>query len=455
MTQKHGKSVFLSTLIFLFLAGILIADTDKEKKEKKKEPFQYFDTTGFNSNNHAEKEKAKKKKEPAKNNETSTTTAQVKPEGHLSNVDDADQPTGPTVEVAYINGKPHGKAIERYKDGYRVEGEYNNGKKNGLWIMYDKTGRKCTQESYKDGKKDGKSIRWDEGGYVNETDYKDDLLHGKQSCWDKNGKLISEYGYKNGKLHGRYVAWHANGNKSDEGYFNEGTGELSIWYPSGKISIKSELKNGKPYGKEIWWYENGQKKREQTYNEEGKRIGKFTNWYENGKVAFEMEFDQNEQRLYKRDYDKDGNLIFDNDRPVDKKKTTKINSYIEIPGYFDLRNEGKVTAVKSQLQTHWSNTCWAFAYLGALESRLMPPVVPYPVPDYSEQHLADKNHGWDANGLTVGGTFARALAYLTRGGGPVDETDMPYDPAHALGRQISFPPKKWIREVMLWEFEKT
>jgi C1A family cysteine protease len=71
----------------------------------------------------------------------------------------------------------------------------------------------------------------------------------------------------------------------------------------------------------------------------------------------------------------------------------------------------------------------------------------YPQPDYSEQHLADKNHGRDSNGLTAGGNEGMALAYLTRGGGPIAETDMPYNPSQALGRQISFPAKKWIREI--------
>lgn len=313
MTQKHGKLLFLSALIFLFLTGGLVGATQEENKEKKKEPTKTNETSDPSA--HDKGILGTEAGQPL--------PVVVKPLKGNFVTDDEVNMGMPGIEVAYVNGRPHGKAILRYKNGTRVEGEYNNGLKTGLWIIYDKQGRKYSQESYKDGKKDGKSIRWDEDGYVNETEFKDDLMHGKQCSWDKNGKLIYEHGFKNGKRHGRYVSWYPNGDKSKEGYFNEGTGKLSTWYLSGEISTEADFKNGKPYGKEIWWYESGQKKHEQTYNEEGKCIGKSTYWNRDGKVVREEEFDQNGQRLYYREYYKDGNLTFDNDRPVDKKNLVK------------------------------------------------------------------------------------------------------------------------------------
>ncbi len=94
--------------------------------------------------------------------------------------------------------------------------------------------------------------------------------------------------------------------------------------------------------------------------------------------------------------------------------------------------------VRNQQQT---NTCWAFASLGMLESHLglqdyinNKTTTTY---DFSERHMQyatlrefndDKINIWGANrGLTEGGNAYRSRPYLTNGLGPVKELDMPFE----------------------------
>ena len=84
---------------------------------------------------------------------------------------------------------------------------------------------------------------------------------------------------------------------------------------------------------------------------------------------------------------------------------------------FDLRDTGKVSAVKNQSTC---GACWAFASLASLESSLLSGESW----DFSENNLKNK-HGFDWTHC-AGGTGNLATAYLARWGGPITEADDPY-----------------------------
>ncbi|MHC1626309.1 MAG: C1 family peptidase, partial [Methanoculleaceae archaeon] len=94
------------------------------------------------------------------------------------------------------------------------------------------------------------------------------------------------------------------------------------------------------------------------------------------------------------------------------------------PATFDLRDQGRVTAVRDQ---GTAGSCWAFATLASLESYLLPGETT----DYSENNMKNLlsnsysggfDRAWDA-----GGDRGMSTAYLARWSGPVKEADDPYD----------------------------
>jgi C1A family cysteine protease len=93
------------------------------------------------------------------------------------------------------------------------------------------------------------------------------------------------------------------------------------------------------------------------------------------------------------------------------------------PSSFDLRAEGRLTPVKDQ--ESW-NTCWAFANIAALESKLMPTS---PEPDFSEDNVIRRSGYFSrmSQRYDYGGWDFMAVAYFARWAGPVAEGADPYD----------------------------
>ncbi len=100
----------------------------------------------------------------------------------------------------------------------------------------------------------------------------------------------------------------------------------------------------------------------------------------------------------------------------------------QYPDKYDMRDpnddddtsDSLLTPIKDQV---YSGPCWAFGTLGALEGYFKK--FYGWEKDFSEDHLAH-SHGFDW-GPTDGGNMDLTMAYLARGGGPINETDDPFD----------------------------
>jgi uncharacterized protein len=77
-----------------------------------------------------------------------------------------------------------------YPDGrLRMEGEYQNGQKDGFWIAYYKDGRKWSEGMFKNGVSHGKTIYYhDNGKKYYEGEYNEGIRIGKWRFYDENGK---------------------------------------------------------------------------------------------------------------------------------------------------------------------------------------------------------------------------------------------------------------------------
>ena len=116
----------------------------------------------------------------------------------------------------------------------------------------------------------------------------------------------------------------------------------------------------------------------------------------------------------------------------------QANKLLAAPSSYDLRTQGKLTAVRNQGNC---GSCWAFATYGSLESNLLPSEAW----DFSENNLKN-THGFDL-GPCAGGNGDMSTAYLARWSGPVSEADDPYNPSSGVSPP-GLPARKLIQEVL-------
>jgi len=114
---------------------------------------------------------------------------------------------------------------------------------------------------------------------------------------------------------------------------------------------------------------------------------------------------------------------------------------LSLPPAYDLRAQGRLTVIRDQ---GFYGTCWAFANLAAVESRLLPGRRR----DFSEDSLVTRSgYGPFAGGPYVwGGWDFMAVAYLTRWAGPVNEGDDPY---HTPTPPKTSTARKHVQDVVM------
>ena len=150
------------------------------------------------------------------------------------------------------------KIVEQ--DLSREEGEYDDGKKDGLWKYWDKKGIKEKEIIFEKGD----DILWSffapNGNKTREGQMEDGKEEGVWTFYDENGIKERETEHKSGKEDGIYSLWFDNGQKKEEGPYL-GTTRIGTW---------------------TWWDEKGNKWQEGSYLD-GKRDGSWITWNANGK----------------------------------------------------------------------------------------------------------------------------------------------------------------------------
>ncbi|MDC0100495.1 DUF1566 domain-containing protein [Crocinitomicaceae bacterium] len=143
--------------------------------------------------------------------------------------------------------------------------------------MWHENGQLWTEGNYKDGKEEGVQKDWYENGQIwDELNYKDGKEEGVQKSWYENGQLRSESNYKDGKEEGVQKSWHENGVLAYTEYYKDGKkeGVQKSWYWDGQLMSEWNYKDGKEEGVQKSWYENGQLRSEFNYKD-GKRIHQY------------------------------------------------------------------------------------------------------------------------------------------------------------------------------------
>ncbi len=239
----------------------------------------------------------------------------------------------------------------------RSEGEFQAGKKSGVWMEWDSLGNVVSSISYVDGKRNGPFTMWvterqtlskfgvgrqtgsrqlmkNKGSYLNDrlggefkAWYPNDTLsihcHFRNGAKDRfwrfqqnNGQLTLEEHYLNGVLHGVRNSYSDKGELLEFILYEEGRKIVSTnyeWYPNGNPKREEgawyDRENGAKYpdGPIKEYFEDGQLSFVNTYDK-GVIHGVWKGFYPNGKLKYKATYHQGKLLLWE-DFDEAGNLV--------------------------------------------------------------------------------------------------------------------------------------------------
>ena len=106
---------------------------------------------------------------------------------------------------------PKGLLFWKRKAKY-AEGRMPDGKRDGRWMFWYKTGQKQLEGEYIKGKKTDIWVKWDEcGAKIAEGEFLHGKMHGRWTDWYVNGQRAQESHWLHGKRDGTWTSWSMNG----------------------------------------------------------------------------------------------------------------------------------------------------------------------------------------------------------------------------------------------------
>lgn len=180
------------------------------------------------------------------------------------------------VREHYQDGLLHGRSLHKYASGSRAEGEYQNGEKEGLWLI----------------------IKGD--GATEKLSYHAGEYHGLYQRFDADGELTDVIHFQNGKKHGLADYTEPTGNRVvSQFYQGEPDGDYLETKDDGRIVHQGQYQRGKPEGVHYHFAGTGQMLKKQMY-QSGKAHGEWIEvgyggmlvvrkQYENGRLISETD----------------------------------------------------------------------------------------------------------------------------------------------------------------------
>lgn len=223
-----------------------------------------------------------------------------------------------------------------------TKGNFNNGKKHGLFTNYFSTemtgiygrsalGKVWTKTNYVNDKEDGLdqmySIKNGEQVLIN------------QSTWSMGTKIKDEEWTEDGRQiklvqpNGPCYVLYENGNKKLEYTLKAGKyeGKYTSWYPDGTVEVSSNYKTDKKNGTHIEYFKNGKPELEATYVDD-KMTGFVSISFDDGTKRKTVEYDPMSFNLVEeKEYSRKGILKFT--RRVVSGNQTKSITYDSLTGW--------------------------------------------------------------------------------------------------------------------------
>ena len=107
-------------------------------------------------------------------------------------------------------------------------------------------GQKRIERNYKDGKRDGLYSSWYENGQkMSEVKHKDGKADGLETVWYENGQWRRSGNHVDGKMDGVWTHWYENGQQRDELFYLGGyIVSAIVWKPDGEKCSMTDVKAG-------------------------------------------------------------------------------------------------------------------------------------------------------------------------------------------------------------------
>ncbi len=204
------------------------------------------------------------------------------------------------IDYAFTIPYPPGELPDGCKKYHKIKCSYRNGKKHGLYKVWNDKGDLLTECYFKDGRLEGtfkyQDIYSDPDRY--EYSYVDGKMHGKAFKWSHNGTLLKEESYDMGVPHGESKSYTNEGFLYSYTLYDHGIPVVQkMWYSNGNLQSENIRREGSMYNELNYWM----------------RDGIYRVWHMNGSL-YEIErwYANKPYGLHQR-FDEDGNLISETD----------------------------------------------------------------------------------------------------------------------------------------------
>ncbi len=185
----------------------------------------------------------------------------------------------------HINGIETGRWVYFFDSTSNIAWEmnYQNGRKHGQQIYFNKKGDTTRLEHYIDGILDGDKVIYGSTGKIEKkSTYKKGLLDGPFMVYNLSGQLVQESNFVGGKKNGKLTYYYSDGVllAVENWVLDKKSGEFIAYFHDGKVQQKTAYLNGELNGwsEEFWVeglmkrsakYQNGVLIEEHKYNEQG------------------------------------------------------------------------------------------------------------------------------------------------------------------------------------------
>ena len=196
------------------------------------------------------------------------------------------------MEGEYLNGKEQGVWNNYWETGdLKNTATFTKGELNGEWKSFYPNGKPLVQGEYKDNMKVGEWREYFENGRLkNVTNYK--LIKRKTKF---NDQILSKMVVYESKMHGPFESYSQEDYKlTEKGEYKEGEkhGEWIAYFPGGRMpAVVSEYKEGKLHGTMKQYSRRGELLQAMDYKD-GLKHGRFIVYDKRGNVLEKREYSE-------------------------------------------------------------------------------------------------------------------------------------------------------------------